>query len=76
MAPLPPNPFSEQSEKELDDYRKNVERRQLGLSGKTHKYTGVNKHGKITPASSYVHVCGLTELIDVQSANTAGAQSH
>lgn len=43
MAPLPPNPFSELSEKELNDYRKNVERRQLGLSGKTHKHTHVNK---------------------------------
>ncbi|XP_055013797.1 adducin 3 (gamma) a isoform X2 [Boleophthalmus pectinirostris] len=32
MAPLPPNPFSELSEKELEEYRKNVERRQLGLS--------------------------------------------
>uniref|UniRef100_A0A672YNW3 Gamma-adducin-like n=1 Tax=Sphaeramia orbicularis TaxID=375764 RepID=A0A672YNW3_9TELE len=32
MAPLPPNPFSELSEKELEEYRKNIERRQLGLS--------------------------------------------
>uniref|UniRef100_A0A3B4XQU8 Adducin 3 (gamma) a n=1 Tax=Seriola lalandi dorsalis TaxID=1841481 RepID=A0A3B4XQU8_SERLL len=32
MAPLPPNPFSELSEKELEEYRKNVEKRQLGLS--------------------------------------------
>ncbi|XP_061577497.1 adducin 3 (gamma) a isoform X2 [Cololabis saira] len=32
MAPLPPNPFSELSEKDLEEYRKNVERRQLGLS--------------------------------------------
>uniref|UniRef100_A0A3B3BGQ0 Adducin 3 (gamma) a n=1 Tax=Oryzias melastigma TaxID=30732 RepID=A0A3B3BGQ0_ORYME len=31
MAPLPPNPFSELSEKDLEEYRKNVERRQLGL---------------------------------------------
>ncbi|XP_072318478.1 adducin 3 (gamma) a isoform X1 [Eucyclogobius newberryi] len=29
MAPLPPNPFSELSEKELHEYRKNVERRHL-----------------------------------------------
>ncbi|XP_061736475.1 adducin 3 (gamma) a isoform X1 [Nerophis ophidion] len=33
MAPQPPNPFSELSEKELEEYRKNVERRQLGLDG-------------------------------------------
>ncbi|XP_077426574.1 adducin 3 (gamma) a isoform X1 [Vanacampus margaritifer] len=33
MAPLPPNPFSELSEKHLHEYRKNVERRQLGLDG-------------------------------------------
>ncbi|KAM6940771.1 adducin 3 (gamma) a isoform 4-T5 [Xenentodon cancila] len=32
MAPLPPNPFSELSAKDLEEYRKNVERRQLGLS--------------------------------------------
>uniref|UniRef100_A0A3Q1BJY8 Class II aldolase/adducin N-terminal domain-containing protein n=1 Tax=Amphiprion ocellaris TaxID=80972 RepID=A0A3Q1BJY8_AMPOC len=32
MAPLPPNPFNELSEKDLEEYRKNVERRQLGLS--------------------------------------------
>ncbi|XP_061686303.1 adducin 3 (gamma) a isoform X2 [Syngnathoides biaculeatus] len=33
MAPLPPNPFSELSEKDLQEYCKNVERRQLGLDG-------------------------------------------
>ncbi|KAI3352961.1 hypothetical protein L3Q82_019533 [Scortum barcoo] len=33
MAPLPPNPFSELSEKDMEEYRKNVERRQLGLNG-------------------------------------------
>uniref|UniRef100_A0A8D2ZHX6 Adducin 3 n=1 Tax=Scophthalmus maximus TaxID=52904 RepID=A0A8D2ZHX6_SCOMX len=32
MAPLPPNPFTELSEKEVQEYRKNVERRQLGLT--------------------------------------------
>ncbi|KAM9362817.1 adducin 3 (gamma) a isoform 2-T3 [Symphorus nematophorus] len=32
MAPLPPNPFSELSEQDMEEYRKNVERRQLGLS--------------------------------------------
>ncbi|XP_040891507.1 adducin 3 (gamma) a isoform X2 [Toxotes jaculatrix] len=39
MAPLPPNPFSELSEKELEEYRKNVERRQLGLSDGEHELT-------------------------------------
>ncbi|XP_069385995.1 adducin 3 (gamma) a isoform X4 [Paralichthys olivaceus] len=32
MAPLPPNPFSELLEKDQEEYRKNAERRQLGLS--------------------------------------------
>lgn len=39
MAPLPPNPFSELSEKELKEYCKNVERRQLGLSDGEHELT-------------------------------------
>lgn len=34
-GPLPPNPFSELSEKELEDYQKRVERQQLGVDGKT-----------------------------------------
>uniref|UniRef100_A0A674N1M7 Adducin 3 (gamma) a n=1 Tax=Takifugu rubripes TaxID=31033 RepID=A0A674N1M7_TAKRU len=33
MAPLPPNPFSELLEKDTEERPKNVERRQLGLSG-------------------------------------------
>ncbi|KAG7485161.1 hypothetical protein JOB18_004091 [Solea senegalensis] len=32
MAPLPPNPFSELAEKDLNEYRKNVEGKQPGLS--------------------------------------------
>ncbi|KAM6940767.1 adducin 3 (gamma) a isoform 1-T2 [Xenentodon cancila] len=39
MAPLPPNPFSELSAKDLEEYRKNVERRQLGLSDGEHELT-------------------------------------
>ncbi|XP_042244510.1 adducin 3 (gamma) a isoform X1 [Thunnus maccoyii] len=39
MAPLPPNPFSELSEKELEEYRKNVERRQLGPNDGEHELT-------------------------------------
>ncbi|XP_023128101.2 adducin 3 (gamma) a isoform X1 [Amphiprion ocellaris] len=39
MAPLPPNPFNELSEKDLEEYRKNVERRQLGLSDGEHELT-------------------------------------
>ncbi|XP_036380717.1 adducin 3 (gamma) a isoform X3 [Megalops cyprinoides] len=31
MGPLPPNPFSQLSEKELEEYRRAVERRQLGI---------------------------------------------
>ncbi|XP_041641369.1 adducin 3 (gamma) a isoform X1 [Cheilinus undulatus] len=39
MAPLPPNPFSELSKRELEEYQKNVERRQLGLSDGEHELT-------------------------------------
>ncbi|XP_022045150.2 adducin 3 (gamma) a isoform X1 [Acanthochromis polyacanthus] len=39
MASLPPNPFNELSEKDLEEYRKNVERRQLGLSDGEHELT-------------------------------------
>ncbi|XDV22066.1 hypothetical protein PO909_027038 [Leuciscus waleckii] len=31
MAPLPPNPFSDQIEKEMNDYQKRVEQQHLGL---------------------------------------------
>ncbi|XP_049899469.1 adducin 3 (gamma) a isoform X4 [Epinephelus moara] len=48
MAPLPPNPFSELSEKELKDYCKNVERRQLGLSDNhTGLMNGKDDHGDV-----------------------------
>lgn len=33
--PLPPNPFSELSERDLDDYKQQVEHQQLGLEGNT-----------------------------------------
>uniref|UniRef100_W5N3N2 Adducin 3 (gamma) a n=1 Tax=Lepisosteus oculatus TaxID=7918 RepID=W5N3N2_LEPOC len=33
MEPLPPNPFSQLTEKELEEYKKTVERRQLGIEG-------------------------------------------
>uniref|UniRef100_A0A8P4G6V2 Adducin 3 n=1 Tax=Dicentrarchus labrax TaxID=13489 RepID=A0A8P4G6V2_DICLA len=39
MAPLPPNPFSELLEKDKEEYRKNMERRQLGLSDGEHELT-------------------------------------
>ncbi|XP_008280666.1 adducin 3 (gamma) a isoform X2 [Stegastes partitus] len=48
MAPLPPNPFSELSEKDLEEYRKNVERRQLGLSeNHTGLMNGKDDHGDV-----------------------------
>ncbi|XP_071359326.1 adducin 3 (gamma) a isoform X4 [Trachinotus anak] len=48
MAPLPPNPFSELSEKELEEYRKNVEKRQLGLSeNHTGLMNGKDNHGDV-----------------------------
>ncbi|XP_031720393.1 adducin 3 (gamma) a isoform X1 [Anarrhichthys ocellatus] len=39
MAPLPPNPFSEQTQKELQEYRTNVERRHLGPNDGEHELT-------------------------------------
>ncbi|CAL9700541.1 unnamed protein product [Knipowitschia caucasica] len=39
MAPQPPNPFSELSQREVEEYHKNVERRQLGLSDGEHELT-------------------------------------
>ncbi|XP_036953995.1 adducin 3 (gamma) a isoform X2 [Acanthopagrus latus] len=48
MAPLPPNPFSELSEKDMVEYRKNVERRQLGLSeNHTGLMNGKDGHGDV-----------------------------
>ncbi|XP_076584972.1 adducin 3 (gamma) a isoform X4 [Chaetodon auriga] len=46
MAPLPPNPFSELSEQNMEEYRKNVERRHLGLSeNHTGLMNGKDNHG-------------------------------
>uniref|UniRef100_A0A8C1B3L5 Adducin 3 (gamma) a n=1 Tax=Cyprinus carpio carpio TaxID=630221 RepID=A0A8C1B3L5_CYPCA len=42
-GPLPPNPFSELSEKELEDYQKRVERQQLGVY---ENHSGVMLNGK------------------------------
>uniref|UniRef100_A0A4W5MR88 Adducin 3 (gamma) a n=1 Tax=Hucho hucho TaxID=62062 RepID=A0A4W5MR88_9TELE len=39
MVPLPPNPFSQLSESEMDEYTMNVEKRQLGLSDAEHDLT-------------------------------------
>lgn len=39
MVPLPPNPFSQLSEKEMDEYTMNIEKRQLGLSDDEHDLT-------------------------------------
>ncbi|KAM9362818.1 adducin 3 (gamma) a isoform 3-T4 [Symphorus nematophorus] len=48
MAPLPPNPFSELSEQDMEEYRKNVERRQLGLSeNHTGLMNGKDNHGDV-----------------------------
>ncbi|XP_010765136.1 gamma-adducin-like isoform X2 [Notothenia coriiceps] len=48
MAPLPPNPFSELSEKEPHEYHKNVERRQLGPSDNhTGLMNGKEDHGDV-----------------------------
>ncbi|XP_024115267.1 adducin 3 (gamma) a [Oryzias melastigma] len=66
MAPLPPNPFSELSEKDLEEYRKNVERRQLGLPDGEHELTSddgsslsrslsVSQSPQSTPAKEEIH---------------------
>ncbi|XP_054459886.1 adducin 3 (gamma) a isoform X2 [Anoplopoma fimbria] len=48
MAPLPPNPFSEQAEKELQEYRTNVERRHLGPNDNhTGLMNGKDNHGAV-----------------------------
>ncbi|KAM7009511.1 adducin 3 (gamma) a isoform 2-T6 [Tautogolabrus adspersus] len=39
MAPLPPNPFTELSKKDMEEYHKNLERRQLGVSDGEHELT-------------------------------------
>lgn len=36
VEPLPPNPFSELIERDLDDYKHQVEHQQLGLDGNPH----------------------------------------
>lgn len=69
MAPLPPNPFSELSERELEDYRKNVERRTLGLPGTAHTpkdtHTQTGGQQKIPPLVSQQSIEGLqTDLIN------------
>ncbi|RVE75643.1 hypothetical protein OJAV_G00000800 [Oryzias javanicus] len=66
MAPLPPNPFSELSEKDLEEYRKNVERRQLGLTDGERELTSddgsslsrsvsVSQSPQSTPAKEEIH---------------------
>ncbi|XP_074542153.1 adducin 3 (gamma) a isoform X1 [Halichoeres trimaculatus] len=39
MAPLPPNPFAELSKRDLEEYHKNVDGRQLGPSDGEHELT-------------------------------------
>ncbi|KAJ8360216.1 hypothetical protein SKAU_G00167410 [Synaphobranchus kaupii] len=39
MEPLPPNPFSQLSEKELEEYKQRVERRQLGIEDEDQELT-------------------------------------
>ncbi|KAL7405021.1 hypothetical protein ABVT39_022514 [Epinephelus coioides] len=55
MAPLPPNPFSELSEKELKEYCKNVERRQLGLSGTTHTHGNTHSNKRVNSHAYSTH---------------------
>ncbi|KAM3622884.1 uncharacterized protein V6R79_004245 [Siganus canaliculatus] len=48
MALLPPNPFSELSEKDMEEYHKNVERKKLGLSeNHTGLMNGKDNHGDV-----------------------------
>uniref|UniRef100_A0A3P8R729 Class II aldolase/adducin N-terminal domain-containing protein n=1 Tax=Astatotilapia calliptera TaxID=8154 RepID=A0A3P8R729_ASTCA len=62
MAPLPPNPFSELSEKALEEYRKNVERRQLGLSGTAHTLTNTLL---LTTIKSFLSCCQLQTTLPI-----------
>lgn len=74
MAPLPPNPFSEFVEKDIEEHRKNVERRQLGLSGTpAHRHTHTHKQKKHTCLLSAMNLCTHVhpEIGRAQLANTS-----
>lgn len=66
MATLPPNPFSELLEKDMEEFNKTVQRRHLGLSGMTH-------HVKTyTPwfrsSSLFIHVYSNYYTLKLQTA--------
>ncbi|XP_064176874.1 gamma-adducin-like isoform X1 [Anguilla rostrata] len=69
-GPLPPNPFSQLSERELEEYRRRVERRQLGLEDAEHELTSDDgstlsqslsqtQSPQITPANEENHADGV-----------------
>ncbi|KAJ8365460.1 hypothetical protein SKAU_G00142910 [Synaphobranchus kaupii] len=70
MGPLPPNPFSQLSERELEEYRRKVERRQHGLEDAEHELTSDDgsplsqslsqtQSPQITPANEENHAGGM-----------------
>lgn len=52
--PEPPNPFSQLTDQELEEYKKEVERKELGLDGKSP--VGRNSSGFFSIASRYKYV--------------------
>ncbi|KAJ8284726.1 hypothetical protein COCON_G00035760 [Conger conger] len=70
MGPLPPNPFSQLSEREMEEYRRKVERRQLGHEDAEHELTSDDGSSlsqsmshtqslQITPANEENHSDGM-----------------
>ncbi|XP_036380669.1 adducin 3 (gamma) a isoform X1 [Megalops cyprinoides] len=79
MGPLPPNPFSQLSEKELEEYRRAVERRQLGIEDAEHELTSDDgsalsqsqsqtQSPQITPAKEENHTVMLNGKDDSHEA--------
>ncbi|KAG7315463.1 hypothetical protein KOW79_021551 [Hemibagrus wyckioides] len=50
--PLPPNPFSELSERDLDDYKQQVERQQLGLDEEEQDQLTSDDASTLSPSAS------------------------
>ncbi|KAJ8402774.1 hypothetical protein AAFF_G00364460 [Aldrovandia affinis] len=82
MAPLPPNPFGQLSERELKEYQQSVERRQLGIEDADHELTSDDgstlsqslsqtQSPQITPAAEENHADVLMNGRD--SPHDAGA---
>ncbi|XP_026803879.1 adducin 3 (gamma) a isoform X2 [Pangasianodon hypophthalmus] len=62
--PLPPNPFSELSENDLDDYKRQVERQQLGLD---ENHTNALLNGKGTHDDEEEELMKRVESVEITS---------